>query len=351
MKHVFSGFSVLLMMLISHVALGQAQDFVAKVDSLLKMNSPRTFNGVVVVAQEGKGQYAKSLGLAEIEQAKPLQLKDQFIIGSISKQITAVLLLQEVDKGRISLRESLSTYLPDLEQSWADSVTLHQVLNHSSGIVGLDQPLAFKPGTQFLYSPILGYQLLTRIMEKTSGKTYATLASELFRHCQMQNTTVPSLYEQGSLVHSYSEEGERNLIKEDYDLKALEFLTPGGGIISTAEDLVLWNEYLHQGKLLKESSYQQMTSASIDRPHPRWGSVGYGYGLQVDEQDQHLEYSHSGALVGFISTTLYYPAQKISVVMLENIAPDFEDMPRAFFFHDALRKLVKEHEFFLTKHP
>lgn len=351
MKYIFSLLTMLFIVIAEHFAFGQSSDLAAKIDSLLKLTNPRPFNGVVIVAQESKTIYSKNIGLADIKQKTPLQLNDQFIIGSISKQVTAVLLLRELDKDRLSLQQSIRTYLPELEQSWADSVSLHQVLNHSSGIVNLDQPLAFRPGTQFSYSPILGYQLLAKIIEKTSGKAYATLADELFSQCQMKNTTIPKFYDQGRIVNSYSEEREGKLLKEDYDIKALESLTPSGGVISTAWDLVLWNACLHQDKLLKEASYQLMTSISIDRPHARWGKVGYGYGIQIDGQNKLLEYSHSGALVGFISTMIYYPAPQISIVLLENIAPDFEDMKHAFFFHDALRELVKENMLSLEKHP
>ncbi|HEX9513956.1 MAG TPA: serine hydrolase domain-containing protein [Puia sp.] len=61
--------------------------------------------------------------------------------GSISKQITAVLVLRAYDQGKLRLQDTLRRYLPDLKASWADSITVHQLLTHTHGITYLDQPL------------------------------------------------------------------------------------------------------------------------------------------------------------------------------------------------------------------
>lgn len=269
------------------------------------------------------------------------------IIGSISKQITAALVLQEWEKGNLSLQDPVKNYLPELQENWADSVSIHHLLNHSSGITAPDQALAFRPGTQFAYSPIVGYELLAKIIEKSSGESYVDLAKKLFDSCKMKDTSLPALYDaqpasQKKLVKSYSEQADGTFVQEQYALKDIVFATSSGGMISTAEDLMLWNECLHQGKVLQEEAYRVMTRSSIARPNHRWGEIGYGYGIQISEQDQQLEYSHSGALLGFVSTNIYYPESKTSLIVLENMTWDFEEMERAFFFHDQLRKIVKE---------
>lgn len=335
-----------LLLFISYAAVAQHPDLTERIDSLIQMQRPRALNGIVMIAREGKPIYSAMHGVSDVAQQKALQAHDQFIIGSLSKQITAVLLLQEVDQGRVSLEDTLNTYLPDLQATWADSVTIHHLLNHSSGIVSLDKPLAFTPGSQFTYSPLIGYELLASVLEKISGETYADLAERLFAHCGMEDATVPVFYGNRSqarqnLVYSYTEEEEGVLVQEKYALQDIAFATPSGAIISTAQDLTRWNACLHQGKLLKEASYQAMTTASVVRAGHRWGDLGYGYGLQINEQNGIVEYSHSGALVGFIATSLYYPADNLSVIVLENVAPNFEDMSRAFFFHDQIRSIVQ----------
>lgn len=99
------------------------------------------------------------------------------------------LILKEVEKGSINLQSSIKKYLPDLTESWADSVTVHQLLNHTHGIVDTEKPLVFKPGSRFKYGN-LSYMLLGEILAKVSGKTYVELADELFRKLNMKILSV-----------------------------------------------------------------------------------------------------------------------------------------------------------------
>ncbi len=312
-----------------------------RIDSLLRLTAPRPFNGVVMVVRNGKTIYAKSHGFADSTRTTPLRTDHQFILGSISKQTTAVLVLQQLEKGNLSLQDPIRKYLPDLKAAWADSVTVHHLLSHTSGVVSEDKPLAFRPGTGFLYSGILGYQLLARVAEKAGGKTYPELAAALFNACRMRNTTIPARYRKGNLAGSFTEAPGGELKPQKYQMEDVVPPTPAGGVISTARDLARWNECLHGGKLLNESTYKLMTTVYAARPHARWGDVGYGYGLQVDHGGGILEYSHSGTLVGFIGSNLYYPASGTSIVVLENVAWDFNDQPRMFYFHDQIRKLFR----------
>ena len=73
--------------------------------------SSTNFNGVIVVAKDTSLMYSKTVGYADFEQKKNLALTDQFIIGSISKQITAVLILREYEKGTIKLEDKIGKYL------------------------------------------------------------------------------------------------------------------------------------------------------------------------------------------------------------------------------------------------
>jgi CubicO group peptidase (beta-lactamase class C family) len=294
-----------------------------------------------MIVRNGKTIYAKSHGFADSTRTTPLRLSNQFILGSISKQTTAVLVLQQLERGNLSLQDPIRKYLPDLKAGWADSVTVHHLLSHTSGVVSEEEPLAFPPGTQFLYSGILGYQLLARVAEKASGKTYAELAAGLFNGCKMRNTTIPARYRKGSLAGSFTEAPGGTLQPQKYTMKDVEPPTPAGGVISTTRDLAQWNECLHGGKLLQASTYKLMTTAYATRPHARWGGVGYGYGLQVDHGGGIVEYSHSGTLAGFIGTNLYYPASGTSIVVLENVAWDFKDQIRMFYFHDQIRQLFR----------
>ena len=162
-------------------------DYTAKIDSLILTTSPRKFNGVILITQNGKTKYSKTYGFSNFEENIPITLEDNFRIQSNSKQITAVLILKEVETGRINLNHPISNYLPGFEQSWVDSVTVHHLLNMSSGIISLDKPLIFEPGTAYKYSNT-AYGLLGRILSHVTGKKYVDLANGLFKELGMNNT-------------------------------------------------------------------------------------------------------------------------------------------------------------------
>jgi CubicO group peptidase (beta-lactamase class C family) len=311
-----------------------------RIDSLLASENQKEFNGVILISKNGKVQYSKSHGFSDLENNQTLKLNDQFILASISKQITAVLVLQEFDKGKLQLNDPISKYLPELKLSWADSVTIHHLLNHTSGIVALDQPLAFIPGEKFSYSPVITYQLLGNIISKTSGKKYDELAMSLFSKCKMKNSVTAGLYKKGALVKIYCEY-EGKLKKQSIDLTELGSIAPGAGIISTAQDLKLWNDNLHNGILISNHSYELMTKGSAIRNHPVLGVVDYGYGIQMTNNSL-LEIGHAGYFEGINSINYYFPNNKTSVIVLSNCDLHPEDINKTFYVLVKIKEIVRE---------
>ena len=106
-------------------------DYSSKIDSLIETTEPRIFNGVVLITKGGETKYVKEYGYSDIENKTPISIDDRFRIMSNSKQVTAVLIMREVENGRINLQEPISKYLNHLNQTWADTVTVHQLLNMS----------------------------------------------------------------------------------------------------------------------------------------------------------------------------------------------------------------------------
>lgn len=340
----FSAFFSLL--LLSECGFCQA-DLGKSVDSLLRVTSPTFFNGVVLISKNGNPVYQKSHGYSDLTKKTALKMEDQFLIASISKQFTATLVLLQMQAGRIQAQQSIRYYLSDFKQQWADSVTVQQLLNHTSGITNWDKALAHEPGTKFSYSNI-NYAILGKIIEKTSGKTYAALTADLFDHCKMKSSTVPPGPGRKSnikkLVKGHSE-ADNGQFQEENILNLLDspmMGVPAGGIVSTTGDLNKWMYCLHSGGILADSMYQAMITHCVARPH-RWGALKYGDGIQVDSLDDVEELSMSGYVPGFISTMIYYPKTKVSMVVLENISPSSSDMNRVYYFHDQIRKIVRSH--------
>ena len=179
-----------------------AQKTAQKIDALVKQyNDYGQFNGSVLVAEKGKIIYEKGFGLANMEWAIPNQPDTKFRIGSVTKQFTAALVLQLVEEGKIKLDGKITDYLTDYRKDTGDKVTIHQLLNHTSGIPSYtNRPdffaefsrdpynitdfvkkfasgdLEFEPGSKYSYNNS-GYSLLGAIIEKVTGKSYETVLS------------------------------------------------------------------------------------------------------------------------------------------------------------------------------
>jgi len=317
-----------------------SQDLTKQLDSLLKSNPKRPFNGIVLVSQNGKALYSKTIGYSDLDKKTPLKENDQFVIGSISKQFTAVLVLQEFEKGRLALNVPIKKYLPELQMDWANLITVHDLLTHTHGIVSLDKPTEFSPGSQFSYSQI-GYELLARIVAKTSGKSFAALSEELFKKCKMTNTFHPNSKHNANLVKGYTELVNGSL---EFDSLSFENYAAAGSFVSTANDLLLWNSLLHGGKLLSPKTYSLMITQQdrAVRNHPIFGKTEYGYGITVFEANGLHRIGQTGFAPGFISMDFYLSEIKTSVIILENISYGPHSLKEKFYYQVEILKKVEE---------
>lgn len=319
-------------------------DYSSKIDSLLKITNPRSFNGVVFIQQNGKIKYEKAFGYADFNKKTPLKITDEFSTMSIAKQITATLILQEVEKGTIDLKVPIRKYLPDFKYSWADTVTVSQLLNNTSGLdsENLDKPLKFAPGTAFNYSN-MGYYVAGQVLEKQSHKSYQELVTALFKKCKMINSYYPN--EMGNMFltkgHTINKDGSF-VFHEKVSFDVNHYF--GSHLIVPAPDLAKWNECLHNGKLLKPATYKLMTSYSITNKHSLFSEqpIGYGYGLRINDKGEIMEIGHTGyhPSEGFTTVNLYYPKTKTSIIVIENQAN--ENFEIAYFFEQQIRKIVRE---------
>ncbi|MFT5287917.1 MAG: CubicO group peptidase (beta-lactamase class C family), partial [Planctomycetota bacterium] len=163
------------------------------------------FGGTALVAEEGKVVYEGAFGLANADWGISNNVDTKYRLASVTKQFTAMLVLQLVDEGQIDLDSAITEYLPSYPAESGDKVTIHHLLNHTSGIPSYtdrpgyfsvdvlkdipvedfvaqfcSEPLDFEPGTAFYYNNS-GYYLLGAIVEAVTGKTYrAVLRSRIF---------------------------------------------------------------------------------------------------------------------------------------------------------------------------
>ncbi|WP_304200932.1 serine hydrolase [Flavobacterium alvei] len=265
------------------VAFGQQNNVEKQIDTLISAKTTKPFNGIILISQKAKTKYSKMYGYSEIEKKRVFKINDQFVIGSISKQFTAVLVLREFEKGHLDLSTPIHTYLPELTQSWADTVTVHHLLTHMHGITQIDKPTTFKVGTQYSYSQI-GYDLLAKIIEKTSGKSFAELSMNLFKECGMKDTFHPDIKEYSNLVKGYTEIESGKI---EFENKTFQNYVAAGSFISTAKDLSIWNKIFYSGKLLKNETMKMLETKQQGavRNHPIFGITEYGYGITIDKSE------------------------------------------------------------------
>lgn len=311
-----------------------------KIDSLLSAETINPFNGVILIAEPGQATYTRVQGYSDLENKVSLKLHDQFVIGSISKQFTAVLVLQEYDKGNVDLFIPIRHYLPALTQEWADTVTVHHLLTHTHGITQLDKPTTFAVGTRYAYSQI-GYDLLAQIVEKTSGASFATLSQRLFETCGMNKTFHPDIKKYGYLVKGFTETEDGHM---SYESESFENYAAAGSFISTASDLNVWNDKFYSGQLLKAQTMDILITKQKGavRNHPIFGIIEYGYGITIDSKEEITQYGQTGFAPGFVSMNFFFPETKTSVIVLENIAYDTHDFKRTYGIHTAILKMVRD---------
>jgi len=269
-------------------------DLTSRIDSIITKNH---FNGVVLLTNKKNTLYSKVAGYSDIEKKTPLTLNNQFVIGSISKQITAVLVLIEYENGRINLDDTVAKYLNNLNQSWAKKVTIHQLLTHTHGIIDLEKPLEFDPGSKFQYSQ-LGYELLAQILQQITGHTFEKIATDFFQKHGLKNTFHPNNKKYKLLVKAYEEDENGNLV---YTANSFDNYPAAGGFISNAKDLLKWNEKLYSGQLVNTKTLKLMSTKFATRIHPIFETINYGYGLLFKEGEQNIQIGALGYAPGFVS--------------------------------------------------
>ena len=316
------------------------------------------FNGVALVARRGKVLCQRALGLADREWNVPNDLETKFEIGSMTKQFTAMLVLQMVNEGKISLDGHLSDYLPYYRQDTGRRVTISELLSHESGVPNftalpgfLDGPesrthygvrefvtkycsgdLEFEPGTKFNYSNS-GYFLLGAILEQVSGKSYETLLQErIFGPLGMKN----SGYAHSETVISHRAAGYERTDSGVRNARLYDMSIPfsAGALYSTVGDLFVWDQALYGERLLPAKLRDLMFKPNLD-------NYGYGWGILVPAAGSPYAGEsipmHGGAIFGFQSVIQRVVQHKELIVLLDN-----SDSPKLLEIALQIRRVLAD---------
>jgi D-alanyl-D-alanine carboxypeptidase len=287
------------------------------------------FRGNILVERDGQVLLKKSYGLADESWSVPNVTDGRFEIASVSKQFTAVAILQLAEAGKLSIQDRVSKFYPQAPESW-HAITIEELLTHTSGLPNndlkdftkgiavpytpeeliqtfRDRPLVAPPGTKWAYTNT-EYYLLAYIIEKLSGESYgAYLADHIFKPLGMSHSGFAStLVVIPKMTEGYTR--ENGILKHrDYFDRSLEI--GAGGIYTTVDDLVLWNKALDAPGFLKAMSLKEMFTV-----HP---PGNYGFGWFIENKPDRRIY-HEGGDPGFAAFEARYPDQHVLIVVLSN---------------------------------
>jgi CubicO group peptidase (beta-lactamase class C family) len=300
---------------------------------LKRLAKQRLFMGAILMARNGTTLMDKGYGFADWERHVRNARQTKFRLASVTKQFTAMAILQLQDQGKLTVRDRACTYIADCPSAWKD-VTIHELLNHTSGvpdpfrdsIIGFypwkywtpdqmigfvkDMPLVFKPGTDWHYSNI-NYIALGLIVEKASGEPYATfLQDHIFLPLGMTNT---GLAQEGESVPNLAS-GYDGFSRVDVSMVDPTWLFAAGDLYSTVDDLYLWDQALATEKLVSRQSFDAMFTPSFTFPD----KSGYGYGWYIGTIAGHRGIWHDGGMPGVSTLNVIFPDDGVTLVILTN---------------------------------
>lgn len=330
----------------------QATELSSVIEKKINKNS---FNGVVLIADKDKIVFNNSYGYANIEQKIKNNEKTEFLIGSITKLFTATAILKLEELGKIDLHNPISSYLkPDNDiwggnfPSFADTVTIHDLLSFSSGIEDhrkfssfvkfdldiktpsdllqfySDYPLRFKPGSYYDYTGS-NYNILGAIIEEvTKMPLNQFFESEIFKPLHMNETKIAgtdflnTLQEKNpELSIGYIEKDKNSSKLIEADEINLSTLFADSSAISTAEDLYVFIKALFQGKIISQEALKKITTPYFET-HNKNLFAGYGLFI-INDNPSNPIYVSSGTLDGYEAIVTYEPKSDTSIIILSNV--------------------------------
>lgn len=308
-----------------------------QIDSIFKKYH---FNGSVAVFKDSAGLYRKNQGFSDFKEKTRIGDQTIFAIGSVSKQFTAVLILLQMEQGKLNIEDKASKYIASFQNKEYENITIHQLLNHTSGLNMAGGKLQFQSGTGFFYSND-GFNMLGKIIEKVTGKSYDDNVSELFNKAGMAHTFTATSYKNGDSAGAYLGDGKifERVQNMPERLGSRNIGTPAGGILSTADDLHRWNRALYGGKILQPETLKKLEAKSAERHHAVFGKMGYGYGIMANI-GKPAAFFHSGYVKGSPSLNIFYPDTKTSVIILSNIADEEKGKNLIFKPHIEIKKIT-----------
>lgn len=316
------------------------QDTVQMIDKILEGYNGRHPGIQVAVSRGGELLYSGARGMSNLEYEIPLTTISRIEAGSVSKQFTAAAILLLEQQGKLSQEDDIRKYVPEVPD-YGHTIRISHLMHHTSGIkdwgsiasltgwprstkaytnddalaiIARQKTLNNIPGDEFIYSNS-NYNLLAIIVQRASGKSLADFTREF-------------IFEPAGMKHTSWRDDYQRIVKDRataYSTDGIHFSTlmpnenayGNGGLLTTAEDLMTWNQYYLSGKLGNPGLLsKQVATFALNNGVKN----NYAAGLRIDENFGWQVISHTGATAGYRSSLKYYPELSLSIGWLSNNA-------------------------------
>lgn len=318
-----------------------AVDAQSKPEKIAKLiaaaNVKGDFNGVALVAAGDRIIYKTAIGLANREWRVPFHSRTKMRFCSLTKQFTAMLVMQLVAEGKLELGKTVSDYLPDYRQDTGGKIRLRDLLNSSSGLPTFDEPgfyqsddeklrdvnfvvknrlnnnLTFEPGAKFNYNNA-DFIILGAIIERVSGKNFEqNLREKILLPLGMKNTDVFSENIVENLASGYLRKDKRFILETPY---RMQNFYAAANMYGTLEDLFLWDRALLTNKILSKDLTTEMFT-----PSAKLGFVALGswvYSLKLADGKNHKFVERQGNVGGFCNLNIIAPDDDWTLILMSN---------------------------------
>jgi CubicO group peptidase (beta-lactamase class C family) len=293
----------------------------------------------VLVVWRGSIAHQAAYGYADVEKRVPLTVDSTFRLDSVSKQFTAMAIMELAEDGRLKYDDPIVRYLPEL--AGYPGVTVRNLLNHTGGLpeyyevidtssgwptnadarvlLGKMAKPVFAPGSRYEYSNP-GYDMLAEVAEAASGQKFAAfMHARIFEPLQMKHsliydTTKPHV-EHRAL--GYDPDGKGFKLNDEHPLNGI---VGSGGVFTTLGDMYLWDQALYGERLVHRATLDEAFTGAVLNNGKK---TDYGFAWRMNEYRHSRRIEHGGAWVGFRSHIARYPGIGLTVVILSNRS-DFE---------------------------
>lgn len=331
----------------------------SKLDSIYRYKRDVSkFNGCVLVAKQGKPIFVGSYGYANIYERDTLTPQSSFQLASVSKTLTATAILMLVEQGRITLGDSVQKFYPLFPYK---GVTIHNLLSHRSGlpnylnfcatywpekgylltnahvmsIMETYKPKAIgKPNSFFSYSNT-NYVVLAAIIEKVTGMSFKDyMDKQIFQPLGMKNSFVFDFYynTRPNLTYGFDKKGVID------NFTSFDGVVGDKGIFSSVEDMFIFDQALHAGKLISRPM-QIVAFSPLSFEKPSRKNYGLGWRLMQQPDNSYLSY-HNGWWHSYHTLFHHFPNNEMTVIVLSNrhdrIAYEVTDVYRTVYGLDVL---------------